>query len=167
MGERPSRVALIGAGNPLMGDDGFGLAVLERLRDDWSITPGVELVDGGTWGMNLLPVLEDADAVIFIDAINAGLAPGSPVLLEREQLPVFLATKISPHEIGLRDVITLAEVRGRLPRKTVAIGVQPASVAVGWGLTPVVESRIGPVTQMVLERLRAWGFTCEPVMADA
>ena len=167
MSDIPDRTVLIGVGNPLMGDDGFGLAVLELLRDGWSISPSVELVDGGTWGMNLLPVLEDANAVIFVDAINAGVEPATPIVLERAQLPLFLATKISPHEIGLRDVIALAELRGRLPERTVAIGVQPARVAVGLGLTPDVQAQMEPVAQLVIARLREWGFSCEMQVVHA
>ena len=71
------RTVVIGLGNPLMGDDGLGLAALARLSEDWTVPPEVELVDGGTWGMNLLPLIEDAGRLILIDAINVGAAPGA------------------------------------------------------------------------------------------
>ncbi|MGZ3467555.1 MAG: hydrogenase maturation protease, partial [Gemmatimonadaceae bacterium] len=73
--------AVIGLGNPLMGDDGFGLEVLARLRDEW-ILDGVELADGGTWGMSLLPIIEDAERLLLLDAIAAGAEPGDVVVLE-------------------------------------------------------------------------------------
>ena len=76
---------VIGLGNPLMGDDGLGLAALERLAADWVLPPGVELVDGGTWGLNLLPLLEAADQVLFLDAVDVGKAPGEPVELTGER----------------------------------------------------------------------------------
>jgi hydrogenase maturation protease len=153
-----ARVIVIGVGNPLMGDDGFGLVVLERLRTEWDTGDAVELVDGGTWGMNLLPVLEDAEAVIFVDAIDIGWSPGTPVELERASLPVFLGTKLSPHEIDLRDVIALAELRGRLPERTVAIGVQPERVEVGTELMPRVAAQVPYVTGLVARRLQRWGI---------
>ena len=81
------RVVVIGLGNPIMGDDGLGLAVLEHLQTAYTFPPEIELVDGGTWGMNLLPVIEDADELILIDAINAGALPGTFVRLEHHQLP--------------------------------------------------------------------------------
>ena len=66
------RTRVIGLGSPIMGDDGFGLAVLARLEERWELPEDVELVDGGTWGMTLLPTIEDSDHVLFIDAINTG-----------------------------------------------------------------------------------------------
>ena len=67
-----SSTAVIGLGNPLMGDDGFGLVALERIREEWRLEGDVELADGGTWGMSLLPLIENADRVILLDAIAAG-----------------------------------------------------------------------------------------------
>ena len=90
------RVVVIGLGNPIMGDDGLGLAVLGYLQTAYGFRPEVELVDGGTWGMNLLPVIEDATELILIDAIDAGEPPGTFVRPEHERLPRYLATKISP-----------------------------------------------------------------------
>ncbi len=168
MSTSEQRVAVIGVGSPLMGDDGFGLRVLERLRERWSFEPGVELVDGGTWGMNLLPVIEEADAVILIDAIDVGWAPGTPVVLERESLPRFLGAKLSPHQIDLRDALALAEVRGRLPWRTVAIGAQPEVVALGTDLTPTLAGRVDLVAELVAARLCRWGSWCrraEPAAA--
>ncbi len=162
------RIAVIGVGSPLMGDDGFGLAVLERLREAWTFEPGVDLVDGGTWGMNLLPVIEDAEAVILIDAIDVGWSPGTPVVLERGALPRFLGTKLSPHQIDLRDALALAEVRGRLPWRTVAIGAQPEVVALGTSLTPTLAGRVDLVAELVGARLCRWGSWCrrgEPAAA--
>lgn len=163
---RQGRVTVIGVGNPLMTDDGFGLEVLEALRGRPELGANVELVDGGTWGMNLLPTLEDADAVIFVDAINMGFPPGTPVVLEREALPRFLATKLSPHEIALRDVITLADLRGNLPRRTVAIGVQPETIALGRVLTPRVAAQVPLIVGVVMARLWRWGLA-SPVGAPA
>ena len=72
---------VIGLGNPIMADDGVGLAALDRLRESWSLPPSVRLVDGGTWGMNLLPLIEDAAEVLLLDAIDRGGPPGALVVL--------------------------------------------------------------------------------------
>jgi hydrogenase maturation protease len=151
------RTVVIGLGNPLMGDDGLGLVALERLRADYQVPPDVELVDGGTWGMNLLPVIESAGRVILIDAIDVGAAPGTPVRLERARLPRYLAMKISPHQVDLRDVLGLAELRGTLPADTVAIGLQPQRIALGNELTDTLRCRVDEVVALVLEELQAWG----------
>jgi hydrogenase maturation protease len=158
---------VIGLGNPLMGDDGLGLVALERLRTEYAIPPDVELVDGGTWGMNLLPVIEDAGRVILIDAIDVGATPGTPVRLERARLPRYLATKISPHQVDLRDVLGLAELRGTLPADTVAVGLQPDRVALGDGLSAVLRCRIDDLVALVVRELADRGHECRRETAVA
>jgi len=148
---------VIGLGNPLMGDDGLGLVALERLRSEYVIPPDVELVDGGTWGMNLLPVIEDAGRVILIDAIDIAATPGTPVRLERARLPRYLATKISPHQVDLRDVLGLAELRGTLPNDTIALGLQPQRVVLGNELSDVIRCRVDDLVTLVVQELKDRG----------
>ncbi len=157
-----SSSAVIGLGNPLMGDDGFGLVALERIREEWRLEGDVELADGGTWGMSLLPLIENAERVILLDAIAAGAQPGEIVVLERDRLPVYLSRKLSPHQVDMKDVLAVAELRGTLPLETVAIGVQPKSVEMGLGLSAEVESAIDRTVETVVARLREWGHFCEP-----
>jgi hydrogenase maturation protease len=150
---------VIGLGSPLMGDDGLGLVALSVLREQWTFDPPVELVDGGTWGMNLLPIIESAGRLLLMDAIDIGAEPGRCIVLEREQLPKFLSTKISPHQVDLQDVLSLAEFRGTLPRDTVAIGLQPELVHMAVDLSPHIHRRIPVLIARVLERLEAWGHS--------
>ena len=159
MSDAAGSTIVIGLGSPLMADDGLGLVVLEELRERWSFDPPVELVDGGTWGMNLLPSVETAGRLVLVDAINIGAEPGTCVLLERHQLPLLLSTKLSPHQIDVRDVLSLAEFRGTLPRDTVAIGLQPALVEMGIGLSPLIRTKIEDLLARVVQRLEAWGHT--------
>lgn len=156
----PAPMVVIGLGNPLMTDDGLGIAALEQLRVRYDFAPGVELVDGGTWGMNLLPVIEDAGSVILIDAIHTGAAPGTPVRIERERLPRYLSTKLSPHQVDLRDVIALAELRGTLPQHTVALGLQPQRVELGNALSDLLRCRLDNLVAMVVQELERQGYAC-------
>jgi hydrogenase maturation protease len=156
-----SGCAVIGLGNPLMGDDGFGLVALARLRDEWMLD-GVELADGGTWGMSLLPLIEDADRVVLLDAIASGAEPGDVVVLERERLPIYLTRKLSPHQVDMRDVLATAEWRGKLPAETVAIGVEPSVVTMGLELSPEVEKAVDAAIWVVIARLIQWGHRCMP-----
>jgi hydrogenase maturation protease len=148
---------LIGLGNPIMADDGLGIAALERLREGWALPPSVRLVDGGTWGMNLLPLIEDAAELMLLDAVDRGKPPGELVVLEREQVPRYLGFKLSPHQVDLREVLALAELRGGLPGKLVAIGLQPARIEMFSGLSPEVEARMDGLLSAVVERLERWG----------
>jgi hydrogenase maturation protease len=167
MSEIRGEVLVIGLGNPLMGDDGLGLAALDRLRAEWDLPPTVRLVDGGTWGMNLLPLLEDAEAVVLIDAIDAGRAPGDLVLLERDDVPRFLGLKLSPHQIDLREVMALAALRGKLPERLVVIGLQPERVEMSVALTPAVARHVGKVVTGVVARLASWGHRLLPLSVTA
>jgi hydrogenase maturation protease len=157
---RPTVV--IGLGNPLMADDGVGLAALARLRDEWDLPPGVELVDGGTWGMNLLPTIEDAGRVLLLDAIHRQAAPGTLHRLSHDELPRYLATKISPHQVDLHDVLALAELRGTLPSETLAVGLEPERVEMIAELSPVVADGIDRLLALAVAELAAWGHRLEP-----
>lgn len=156
-----SGTVIVGLGSPLMGDDGLGVMAADRVRETWTFDPHVEIVDGGTWGMNLLHVIEGAEGVVLVDAIEAGAEPGSVVVIEREHLPRFLATKLSPHQIDLKEVLALAEFRGSLPARTVAIGQQPARVEMSFGLSDAVKSGLDELCQAVVRRVVAWGHTAQ------
>jgi hydrogenase maturation protease len=160
MSDPTGRTLVLGLGNPIMGDDGLGLAVLDRLRAEWVLPVDVEMVDGGTWGMRLLPLIEAAERVLLLDAIDLGLEPGSPVVLEREQLPRHFAHKLSPHQIDLREVLALAELRGTLPADIVAVGAQPERVELAAELSPALARRLGEITGLAVGRLERWGHRC-------
>ena len=161
MSTNKRRVIVIGLGNPLMGDDGLGLAVLDELRTGYALPPEVELVDGGTWGINLLPVIEDADELILIDAIDVGQTPGTFVRLEHDRLPRYLATKISPHQVDLRDVLGLAELRGTLPANTVALGLQPQNVELRNSLSDRLRCQVGTLAAAVVQELAQRGYQAD------
>lgn len=157
-----ARTVVIGLGNPLMGDDGVGLAVLARLRDEWRLDD-VELVDGGTWGLSLLPVIEDAERLVLVDAIAAHGTPGDIIELARDRLPIYLSRKLSPHQVDMKDALALAEWRGRLPVDVVAIGVQPGVVELGTELSEAVAPQLGALVNAVVAQLERWGHACEPL----
>ena len=152
------RTVVLGLGNMLMADDGVGLAALARLEEEWFIPRDVELVDGGTWGMNLLPVIEAADRVLILDAIDLGDPPGTLIRLEGEEIPRFLAMKLSPHQIDLREVLALAELRGTLPRQVIALGIQPARVEMSTVFSAEVASRLDQLIHLAAEVLYDWGI---------
>jgi hydrogenase maturation protease len=160
-GAGPPTVVL-GVGNPLMGDDGLGLAALERLRAEFVFDPPVEFVDGGTDGVRLLPVVEDAGRLLVLDAVRTGAEPGALVTLHAEDLPHALPLAVSPHQIDLRQVFALAVLRGTLPRELVVLGLEPEQVEFGAGLGDLVARRIDGLVEHAAARLAAWGHgRCE------
>lgn len=116
-------VLVLGVGNPLMGDDGIGVELAHRLQErDYG--PLVHVEEGGTLGMTLLPLLEDADTVILLDAVKTGAAPGSVVTRGRDELPRHFSRVISPHQIGMKEVLGAAQLCGTLPRAITLVGVE-------------------------------------------
>ena len=112
-------VLVLCVGNPLMGDDGVGVELAKRLQErDYG--PLVHVEEGGTLGMTLLPLLEDADTVILVDAVKTGAAPGTL------ELPRHFSCVISPHQIGMKEVLGAAQLCGTLPRAITLVGVEAA-----------------------------------------
>lgn len=150
---------VVGLGNPLMTDDGIGLAALARLDSEWDLPEGVELIDGGIWGLRLLPEIEDAGRLLLIDAIDVDRSPGEVIVLEIEEIPMFLSAKLSPHQVGVRDVLALAALRGRLPAETVAMGIQPARIEMGTEISDEAKASMDELLERVIARLALWGST--------
>jgi hydrogenase maturation protease len=151
---------VIGLGNPIMGDDGFGLAVLRRLQQQFRIPADVELVDGGTWGLTLLPIFESAERVLLLDAIETGAEPGTLWRVEREQLPARFALRTSPHQIDLCDILAIMRLRGSLTAEMVAIGAQPGVIDMTTSLSPAVEAVVSDAVMAAIEQLQVWGHDC-------
>ena len=160
-------ITVLCAGNPLVGDDGLGLAVLDRLRAGWSWPAGVALEDGGTWGLNLLPVIEATARLLVVDAVNVGAEPGTPVRLGREEVPRYFHHKLSPHQIDLREVFALCELRDTLPPEIVVLGLQPARVEWSEPLSDVVRAGVDDLARRVVAQVTAWGAAPVPVAEPA
>jgi hydrogenase maturation protease len=145
----------LAVGNPIMADDGVGPALLAALRQTCP-SAAVEWVDGGIGGLDLLPVVEDAERLLVLDAV-VGEAPGQVVRWDGDQLPRLLAAKLSPHQVGLLDVFSAARLLGREPSEVVVVGIAPGRVALGPGLTPPVEAALPAAAALAAAVLEAWG----------
>lgn len=157
-------ILVLGLGNPLMADDGVGIAALERLRAEYLVPRGVELADGGTWGMRLLPMLQDHSRVLFLDAIRTGRSPGTLVRLDGDAIPRGVGVgKLSPHQVDLQDVLAAASLLGRVPSQMVALGVEPERVEMWVGLSPPVEAQLDALVAAAVECLAAWGAECQRI----
>lgn len=150
-------VLVLGLGNALMGDDAFGVRAVEHLRSRYRPPAGVEVLDGGTLGLDLLPRLEGVKRLLIVDALEMGAAPGAVFRLEGEDVPRAFAHKLSVHQMGVQDLLAVAELQGHLPEKLVVWGVQPGSTELGLELSPPVAIALPKVLDGILRELAAWG----------
>jgi hydrogenase maturation protease len=152
------RVLVLGIGNLVMCDDGIGVRVVQGLLSSYHFPDNVEVLDGGTLGLDLLPKLEDTTHLIMVDAVETGEKPGTTVRLTGEELPVALETKISPHQMGLKDLLAVARLMGHAPREMVLWGVQPETIEMGMDLSPAVAPALDILARNVLLELGRWGI---------
>ncbi len=111
------RVLILGIGNVLWADEGFGVRAVEELARRWKFPDHVTLLDGGTQGLYLLPFLEEADVLLVFDAVDYGLEPGTIKVVEDDEVPRFMgAKKMSLHQTGFQDVIATAQLMDQCPR---------------------------------------------------
>jgi hydrogenase maturation protease len=157
---------VLGLGNPLCSDDGLGVAAVHELLRRYDVPEGAVVLDGGTLGLALLPHFEDARAAILVDAIRADGEPGSLVRLEGGDVAPAVACRLSPHQVGVVDLLDAARLLGHLPEPLVLVGLVPESLGLGFGLTPPVAGRMDALLQRVAEEMRALGFPLIPKKAD-
>ncbi len=155
------KIAIIGIGNVLLMDEGIGVHALNELKERYILPDCVNLIDGGTMGLDLLPFFEGNDRVLFIDAADFRTDPGIIKILRGEEIPRFLCSKLSVHQIGLPDMHCASALMGITPEDTRLIGIQPESVETGYGLTPRIQSKMEEIIAVVLSLLRDWGVHCE------
>lgn len=164
-----STVLVMGIGNVLWADEGFGVRCVEHLAAHWELPSDVTLLDGGTQGLYLLPFLEQADTLIVFDAVDYGLAPGTLKVVEGDEVPRFMgAKKMSLHQTGFQDVIATAQLMGYCPDNLLLIGCQPEELEdYGGGLREVVARQIEPAVHVALSRLAQMGLVAQPGRTDS
>jgi hydrogenase maturation protease len=148
---------VLGLGNMLCGDDGAGVAAVSRLRASFAAPPGVEVLDGGTLGLSLLPYLQRARRAILVDAVCTSDPPGTLVRLEGDDVAHAAAHRLSPHQIGVADLLDGAALTGRCPDPIVLLGVVPASIELTTNLTAAVEARLDALVEAVVDEAARMG----------
>jgi len=149
---------VLGLGNVLCGDDGLGPAAVARLERERIPPANALLLDGGTLGLSLLPLLEDAQDVILIDAVAADTPPGTPIRIEGEGLEDAVRERLSVHQVGVADVLDALRLRGRMPRRMLLLGRVPESIELRLGLSPTLAASLDALTKEVVAAAREWGY---------
>jgi hydrogenase maturation protease len=150
-------VLVVGVGNVLMGDDGVGVRVVHEIRRRFHLPAGVEILDGGTSGLELLSYFSDREHVIIVDAVKCGLPPGTVVKVEGEDVPARFMAKISPHQLGLSDVLAAVRITGRLPKKMALFGIEPKRVELRLDLSEEVERNFEKLIDSIRNELELSG----------
>ena len=149
-------ITILGLGNLLQRDEGFGIHVLRALQPRLSQAEGAQCLDGGTLGLGLLPFVEDSHCLLVLDAIDAGKSPGTLIELSGEQLPLYSTQKLSEHQVGFQEVLALARFRGRLPERLHFIGAQPEYFTTGIGLSPALRAAVPRAVRRACMVIQAW-----------
>jgi len=159
MENRTANILVLGVGNLLLQDEGAGVRALERFEEKYEAAVRVECLDGGTAGMELLPYIEGRDRVIILDVVKSGKPSGTIVRLEGEDVPALFRKKISPHQLGISDLLAVAQLSGKMPGKLVLLGIEPKKFDTGLEMSAEVENRMEAMADMVANELRVWGVT--------
>ncbi|CAK0771136.1 Hydrogenase 2 maturation protease [uncultured Gammaproteobacteria bacterium] len=155
-------VLVLGLGNILLRDEGLGVRVVEALEQRYRVPSGVTVLDGGTSGMDLLDSIAGTGDLIVVDAIRAGRAPGELVRLTGEQVPVFFRQRLSPHQLGLSDLLATLALQDQSPASVTILGCEPLDLALGLELSPTVAARIDDLVAAVVAEVASLGYSMEP-----
>jgi hydrogenase maturation protease len=157
---RKNRILLMGLGNILLRDEGVGVHAVHRLKERYYFNPSIEIIDGGTLGLDLLPFLESSDNVLFVDAIDFGKEPGYVGEIEDGNIPSAIQTRLSVHHIGLSDLLLAVQWMDMKPEKICLIGIQPESLAMGLELSELIKDKMEELVERIVTKLETWGVAC-------
>ena len=148
---------VLGIGNTLLSDEGVGVRVIEHMDSEVTLPPGVELMDGGTMGLGLLPSMEDARNLIVVDAARLNAETGTVRLFVGTDMDAFLKARgRTPHDVGLDDLMDALRIRDRLPANRALIGIQPEDLSVGNTLSEAVAAAIPEAATQTVDLTGRW-----------
>lgn len=149
-------ITVLGIGNILLQDEGFGVRVVERLAERYRFPDEVQVLDGGTLGMELVRFLSETKRLLIIDAINGEGPPGTFYRIAGDEVQAYFREKVSMHELGIKDVLAVLGVTGHPVDEVVIMGVQPQSLDIGLELTPIVAEALDKAVIAALTELKRW-----------
>lgn len=152
------RTYVLGLGNTLMGDDGLGPAVVREFEDTYEFDEGVEVVDLGTPGLDLMPWFADIQHIIIVDTVKAALPPGSMRLYEKDDVMKHAPlARVSPHDPGVKETLATLDFAGRAPETVTVIGVVPGLVRMSLELSQPVQMAVPHAVQAIRTTLERFG----------
>ena len=155
-------VTVLGIGNIILRDEGFGVRAVEYLEEHYRFSSDVRLLDGGTLGPELLHFLTGTEKLLILDAVSGDGAPGTVYRFENDAVMAHFQEKVSSHEIGIQDVLAWLTVTDRAIPNVVVLGMQPYDLSAGLTLSSPMEAALPAFAQRAAEELRAWGVRLVP-----
>lgn len=152
---------IMGIGNVLLMDEGIGVHAIEELGRRYVFSDDAELLDGGTSGIELLRYIQENEDIIIIDAIRSGHPPGTVLRVEGEDVPALFHTRISPHQIGLSDLLAASMLSGCTPRHLVLFGIEPKLMDTGLELSCEVKSQFSRLMDVITAEVKSMGYSVE------
>jgi hydrogenase maturation protease len=159
---KPIGVLVLGLGNVLLGDDGLGAAAVSRIERNYRIPPGVSLEDGGTLGLSLLGLLAESDRVILVDAVLTGSPPGTLVRIDGEDVMDAVRERLSPHQVGVADLLDAARLIGRYPSTVTLLGLVPEFIDLSVVRSSSVEAKLDELVEAVVQEVQSLGYELLP-----
>ena len=156
------RIVVLGLGNILLRDEGVGVRVVEALAARYVLPAMVEVVDGGTTGMELLDTLAGCDHLLVCDAVQTGAPPGSVVKLADAEVPALFQARFSPHQLGFAEVLATLILMEEAPATITLVGVVPADLELGIELSPAVAAVVERAVACLVDTLHGLGFPLTP-----
>ena len=152
------KTVVLGIGNVLWADEGFGPTVVARIKERGMVPDDVDIVDGGTQGLYLLPLIQDSGRLLVFDAVDFGKRPGEIIVLRDGEIPAFFGQRpLSLHQTAFTDVLAAAALTGAMPEAVTLIGVQFENLdAWGGGLSPAVAAAVEKVMEIARDELESW-----------
>jgi hydrogenase maturation protease len=153
-----SPVLVLGMGNILLEDEGLGIRALQVLQKRYQIPGGVELLDGGTTGMGLLDEISRREHLLVLDAVQTGDPPGTLVELRNDEVPVYFGMRVTPHQLGLSDVLATLELTGEQPSGVTVLGLVPESLEMSLELSERIGAELDALVNAAVTELTALGY---------
>ncbi len=152
-----AEITVLGVGNIILTDEGFGVHVVNHLKEHYDFPDNVQLIDGGTLGMELTHFLTGTKKLLIIDAVDGGLERGAVYRLTGAEIKAHFRQKISAHEVGIEEVLTLLELTGRPIEEVIVLGAQPFVLEAGVELSEDMKKILPSVVDEAVEILNDWG----------
>lgn len=158
----PSSILVLGLGNILLMDEGVGVRAMEAFDAAWAVPDHVSVVDGGTCGMDMLDLIASHDHLIAVDAVKTGAPPATLAVLRGDEVPAYFKGKLSPHQLGLSDLLASLLLQDQAPRSVTVIGCVPMALGTGLMLSPEIEARLPDMVALIADELARLGVKATP-----